>query len=509
MIMKTSFVCLLLVAYMGVFYYANKHLPIKSTRIFSYYYVSAFLLVVFDLITLYTVNHMDSVPGIINTVAHVVYLLVINTTVYLYFLYLRSLLESYLHVKRGTKAMQSAPFLVTSVLIMLLPLEYIEGIYTNYSMGAKVYALYASVILYNIMILYYCIHYWQLLSKEKRVAILVSVPIFFGVTIINITMPEALFSIVYVILTTVGLMMSNENNEKYLDKQTGMFNQYALGIVSSEYQYLKRNILVTVITISEAENVQDTIDWRQYVTVMEQIQTYCRKELKRQAYRVGDNGFAILTNSNQAAEKTANAIIKYASDNCGGGISLSHETIALNDYTNNDTFMSKIVEICMDAINNTAVFDCLTGVKNRNSFEKELMQIRSNHIDTYYLIADLNNLKETNDAMGHSAGDELLRAVAKLLVNTVGKEGTVFRQGGDEFAVLWKGEDIHVLLDSLSQNCAQLNRKRVIPISYAIGYGKVLDKNGIDKADKMMYEHKRSMKENKEKKVLANKDTLC
>ena len=91
----------------------------------------------------------------------------------------------------------------------------------------------------------------------------------------------------------------------------------------------------------------------------------------------------------------------------------------------------KIVEICINAINKMAAYDFLTGVYNRNSFEKELEYIKSNGINAYYLVADLNNLKETNDNRGHSVGDELLQAVARLFKDTVGKSGMVFRQGGD------------------------------------------------------------------------------
>lgn len=494
MIMKTSFVCLLLIGYMGVFYYANKHLPIKSTRIFSYYYVSAVILTAFDLITLYTVNHMDSVPALINEISHVIYLVSINATLFLNFLYLRSLLENQLKISAKIRGIQSAPFIITTVLIFLLPIGYVEGTYTNYSMGAKVYALYASIILYNFLILYYCVRYWNLLNREKRVAIMASVPIFFVVSVVNMTMPEALFTIVYVILTAVGLMMSNENSEKYLDKQTGMFNQYAMEIVNNEYFNLKKNVLVIVMTISEAEDVHDSIDWRQCITAMEQIQRFCKKELKRQAYRVGDNGFVLLAASEQAAAKTEKAVTEYASANCSSVLSLSYQEIVLNECADSDELMSKIVKICMNAINKMAIYDFLTGVRNRNSFEKELSEIRENGMDVYYLIADLNNLKETNDSMGHSAGDELLQTVARLLKDTAGKEGTVFRQGGDEFAILWRGEDIHAFLETLEANRVRLNKERIIPLSFAIGYGNLSDEDGMEKADKMMYENKIKMK---------------
>ncbi len=492
MIMKTSLICLIFVVYMGIFYFYNRHLPLKATRVFSYYYVSAVILIVFDLITLYTVNHMDIVPDNINRIVHIIYLLSINIIVYLYFLYLRSLLEN--QVKISGRIIQGIPFGITSILIILLPIVYIEGTYTNYSFGPKIYALYLSAILYNILILYYSIKYWKLLTKEKRVAIIVSVPIFFSILVLNIAVPEALFTIVYVTLTVAGLIMSSENSEKYIDQQTGMFNQYALGIVINEYISLKKNEIITVMTLSESENVRDAIEWKEYITVLEHIQKFCRKELKCQLYRVGENGFVFLASSNQSAQRVIISVKDYVDKRCDSKMSLEYKKINLNKCISNDEVMAKVVEICKDAINKMAVYDFLTGVRNRNSFEKELAQLRNDGVDAYYFLADLNNLKTTNDAMGHSAGDELLQAFAKVLKKTAGKNGTVFRYGGDEFVVLWNGTDAKSYLKSLEENCKQLNKERIIQISFAIGYGKILEKDGMEKADKMMYENKAKMK---------------
>ena len=46
----------------------------------------------------------------------------------------------------------------------------------------------------------------------------------------------------------------------------------------------------------------------------------------------------------------------------------------------------------------------------------------------------------------------------------------------------------------LDKNCSQLNEKRIIPVDFAIGYGKLQDEDGIDKADRMMYENKAKAK---------------
>lgn len=492
--MKTSFVCLLLLAYMGVFHFSNKHLPIKSTRIFHCYYFTALGVSIFDLITLYTINNLDTVPAGVNLAVHIIYMLAINLMIYLLVQYELSLLENQVQINKTARTIQRLLFVVTSLLILVLPLGYVEGSYTNYSMGPKVYALYSSVIFYNIVLLYYGIRYTKLLNREKRVAFLASVPIFIVVSIIAITMPETLSVVVYVVLASVGLLMSKENTEKYLDKETGMFNQYALGIVCNEYILTKKNVVASIVSLGETEHVHVTIDWRYYITVMEKLQYFCKKECKSQVYRVGDNGFVLLASSEQMAKKISDEIVEYATELCNSGLAAEYETVSLLECASSDELMSKIIDICINAINKSASFDFLTGVRNRNSFERHLAQLKKDEVDTFYFIADVNNLKETNDVLGHSAGDKLLQSVAKLLRDTAGDKGLVFRQGGDEFAVLWNGNNADDFLQALETNRKAFNKKQHIPVSFSIGYGKILDENGMDNADIMMYENKKKMK---------------
>ncbi|MDE7427699.1 MAG: hypothetical protein K2N00_00245, partial [Lachnospiraceae bacterium] len=63
------------IIYMLWFYYRKPHIPIKSTRIFQLLTVAAFVNVLFDLITICTVNHRDRVPEAVNLLAHIIYLL--------------------------------------------------------------------------------------------------------------------------------------------------------------------------------------------------------------------------------------------------------------------------------------------------------------------------------------------------------------------------------------------------------------------------------------------------
>ena len=91
-------------------------------------------------------------------------------------------------------------------------------------------------------------------------------------------------------------------------------------------------------------------------------------------------------------------------------------------------------------INWRASHDPLTGLINRAEFETELRGLLARSRDAgaehALLFIDLDQFKQVNDACGHSAGDQLLQQVARLLLDSVRARDTVARLGGDEFAVL-------------------------------------------------------------------------
>ena len=128
----------------------------------------------------------------------------------------------------------------------------------------------------------------------------------------------------------------------------------------------------------------------------------------------------------------------------------------------------------------------------RNALERDLNERQGNGAE-YYLIADLNNLKTVNDTLGHSAGDALLQGFAQLLADAVGANGRVYRQGGDEFAVLYDG-DAQRLIKNLDERCEAYNQSCDVPLSYAIGCCRTAEEGFRDVADQMMYEDKRRKK---------------
>ncbi len=91
-------------------------------------------------------------------------------------------------------------------------------------------------------------------------------------------------------------------------------------------------------------------------------------------------------------------------------------------------------------IERLAYFDPLTGLPNRRLFSdraRQTLQMAMRAQSTgALLLLDIDRFKTTNDSLGHSAGDELLRETARRLQAEVGEGATVARLGGDEFAAL-------------------------------------------------------------------------
>ncbi len=99
--------------------------------------------------------------------------------------------------------------------------------------------------------------------------------------------------------------------------------------------------------------------------------------------------------------------------------------------------------------------DPLTGLGNRRKLESTLSAAlktsETGEIRPFALVhLDLDNFKQVNDLLGHQAGDDLLRAVGKVLRDQIRHADTATRIGGDEFVLLLPGMTSRPALKQLS-----------------------------------------------------------
>jgi diguanylate cyclase (GGDEF)-like protein len=94
----------------------------------------------------------------------------------------------------------------------------------------------------------------------------------------------------------------------------------------------------------------------------------------------------------------------------------------------------------IDELQASADTDFLLDIPNRRGFVRELNRsiayIKRYHASGALIVLDVDRLKPINDAFGHAAGDQVLKAIVALLLRQIRSSDVIGRLGGDEFALL-------------------------------------------------------------------------
>ena len=151
-----------------------------------------------------------------------------------------------------------------------------------------------------------------------------------------------------------------------------------------------------------------------------------------------------------------------------------------------------------------AYLDLHTGLPNKSRCEELFYNAEFIKEPVACMMFDLNNLKQVNDTMGHSVGDQLIMNFARLLRNAVPTKDFVGRYGGDEFiVVLYEAdkEKVEATLNRLQESVDEFNHYgKNVKISYAQGWTLSTDytectlRTLFNQADKYMYDNKQKKK---------------
>lgn len=117
----------------------------------------------------------------------------------------------------------------------------------------------------------------------------------------------------------------------------------------------------------------------------------------------------------------------------------------------------------MVAAEERAFTDTLTGLRNRRALDAVLERFKRGGEPFSLMHIDLDLFKQVNDTLGHAAGDQVLRHVARVMTDVIRQDDTAVRVGGDEFMIVF-GKLVRP--DRLSEIAGRLIRRIEEPISY-------------------------------------------
>ena len=156
-----------------------------------------------------------------------------------------------------------------------------------------------------------------------------------------------------------------------------------------------------------------------------------------------------------------------------------------------------------ELLQSISLTDALTGIRNRMALRQDYDAYVGRELTVMML--DLDYFKQINDALGHDAGDHVLRQTAKLLADAF-DEAHCYRYGGDEFLVLYPDAPEAVFREKLDElllhrPVLELEGGRV-QVDYSCGCVHAVPDDAaalhrlISEADKRMYQLKRGKRRN-------------
>ncbi|MBP3886654.1 MAG: GGDEF domain-containing protein, partial [Cellulosilyticum sp.] len=140
--------------------------------------------------------------------------------------------------------------------------------------------------------------------------------------------------------------------------------------------------------------------------------------------------------------------------------------------------------------------DALTQIFNRGYFNKKFETLKKQGCDFYLVMFDIDNFKKINDTYGHVYGDYVIKTIAQITKKTLGKDGNVFRYGGEEFAIIFEKSNHTQVIEQVEAvrkavEVFEWDMSCKVTVSIGVSYNESREMDVINEADRWLYEAKR------------------
>lgn len=159
-------------------------------------------------------------------------------------------------------------------------------------------------------------------------------------------------------------------------------------------------------------------------------------------------------------------------------------------------FITLVILLLLYAVFNEAQTDGLTRLYNRRALNAKIRNYEFRKTNYSAIMLDLDDFKHINDTYGHAFGDEVLKAVAGVVLDAERRHIKAYRYGGEEIVLLFEHmafEDVIRMAESIRTKICRLKFSKDVKITASFGVG-AKPENPIKLADENLYYAKRKGK---------------
>lgn len=216
---KTQISCLIIIFFIGIFFFSSKSQKNRSTKWFAVLLCCSFFQLIFDVFSLYTVNHLSTIQPVLNRIVHIFYMGLMLAVFYIAYKYLETIIEEEIGKQIKRYNFSLIPLIVTLGGVVFLPLSYIETPKGNYSYGPAAFMTYIGVAFYVFFIIRLMFRYGKNLPPKKKTAIYIALLSEIPIAIYQILVPLALVTCLGMVLLNLGIYLTTENPDALLAEQ--------------------------------------------------------------------------------------------------------------------------------------------------------------------------------------------------------------------------------------------------------------------------------------------------
>ncbi|MCR5281903.1 MAG: response regulator [Lachnospiraceae bacterium] len=191
--------CICIVLYIAWTYFSVKRRDTVAHRLFSALIIVSIVDLIFDMVTVYTVNHVEEIPVIVNRICHVIFVSTIAAFLFIIYMYIQTLA----YKEFRFKPVWLIPLVVAILLVAILPFGWETSAFGNYSTGPFLTAAFASAYIYFVLSMITMIRRRAHMEKKSLQAISISLT-----SLIIITLLQGLF-FPALLITHIGVTIIN------------------------------------------------------------------------------------------------------------------------------------------------------------------------------------------------------------------------------------------------------------------------------------------------------------
>lgn len=212
---KLQIGCFSITVFIMILYFSVKRISTRSHKVYSALLIVSVLYLIFDRVTVYTVNHIETVPALWNQIMHRCFLMSLVACIYLIYRYVLLMIFRERPTRRGSFVL----LILSTIAAGGLPLYYRITEKGNYSYGPAAYVTYVTVAVYTGMLMYSLIRNYKEMEKKKREIILLTVIFQVAVSIYQAVFPLSLISCLGITLVNLGFFLTVESPDVHLIEQ--------------------------------------------------------------------------------------------------------------------------------------------------------------------------------------------------------------------------------------------------------------------------------------------------